>query len=118
MASRSTSAAIPVASHPTDARALRYFTRATTSRAAPMYSSSAAQRSTPAGGGSAGARRMVAMHPAHGDGPTAPHAAHRPGINMHTTLRRASDTLLGDQRGDQRRGGDVEGGVVGGGGGG
>ena len=50
--------AIAAPNHANDARALRYFARATSSRATPSYANGATHQSIPGGGGASGARRQ------------------------------------------------------------
>ncbi len=69
------------------ARALRYFTRATSSRATPSYANATARRSRPGGVASAGAGRNVVMHVAQIGSAAAPHPGHDPGSSVSVRAR-------------------------------
>jgi len=84
--------AMPSASHATEARASRYLSRATTSRAAPSYVSSARASSTPSGNGTRPAGRISAMHAEHGDAPRRRQIGQAGGNSTPANLRTTCDS--------------------------
>src|SRR5690348_4128321 len=85
---RSTACASSLANHGSTARALRYFTRAASSRATPSYANSATQSSTNAGARIDGAATNVDAHASHTTAPLRPHPAHSGGNSRSTNAMR------------------------------
>src|SRR5438552_6917345 len=112
MASASTSAPMAAARDGMTARALRYFSRATSSRPTPSYERTAAHAVRPGGTARSGAGFSREAQAAHGAGPGWPHTGQLTAKNTAETLRTACDTFLGDVRRHQPRGRDVEGPVL------